>query len=222
MGLDGVEFVMTVEEEFGIEIRDSDTWELTTPRKMATYVQRRLAIRENSNEPHCRSQANFYHLRANFVEHLGLKRREVRLDSPLERIFQSKLRTHWQTLWKAGCFRSLPSLQPPKYSRYLLITAPLMVGSFSFALGANKETILICALLAWVMTNAICRRLANQLPDHLRHVRDLLPYVGPANNAALSPEEILNTIIELTAKQIGAAPETISPDAAFVDDLGMD
>ena len=42
MGLDGVEIVLAVEEEFGIAIDDADAANLTTPRRLVDYVFERL------------------------------------------------------------------------------------------------------------------------------------------------------------------------------------
>jgi hypothetical protein len=43
MGLDGVEFIMAVEDAFAIEIPDADAEQLVTPGHVARYLAARLA-----------------------------------------------------------------------------------------------------------------------------------------------------------------------------------
>ncbi len=44
MGLDGVELILATEEEFGIEIADSDAANLLTPRQLAAHVSHLLGL----------------------------------------------------------------------------------------------------------------------------------------------------------------------------------
>ena len=62
MGLDSVELVLEVEEEFEITINDADAEQLRTPRQLAAYVFVRLKNAQES-EGACLSQAAFYRLR---------------------------------------------------------------------------------------------------------------------------------------------------------------
>src|SRR2546425_8924482 len=60
MGLDSVEFVMALEEAFGLYIPDVDAVSLTTPRKVIDYLEKRLAPAES---PQCVDQMAFYSVR---------------------------------------------------------------------------------------------------------------------------------------------------------------
>ena len=60
MGLDSVEFVMALEEAFGIYIPDVDAVGLATPRKVIDYLEKRLVPAETS---HCLDQQAFYSVR---------------------------------------------------------------------------------------------------------------------------------------------------------------
>jgi len=46
MGLDSVELVMAIEEEFGIEIADADAAHMRTPRDVIDHISRRCPGRE--------------------------------------------------------------------------------------------------------------------------------------------------------------------------------
>ena len=83
MGLDGVELVMAVEEEFQIAISDSEANECSTVRKLVELVHSRL--RHSSTDP-CPSQHSFYHARRNLISILQAQRNEIKPDTNLEEI----------------------------------------------------------------------------------------------------------------------------------------
>src|ERR1044072_8589752 len=60
MGLDSVEFVMALEEAFGLYIPDVDAVGLATPRKVIDYLEQRLV---RADVPHCLDQQAFYSVR---------------------------------------------------------------------------------------------------------------------------------------------------------------
>jgi len=222
MGLDGVELLMATEEEFGISVPDHDAWGIETPRQLADYVARRLGEHVQLNEPHCRSQAHFYWLRANLVEQLGLKRSAIRPDTPLSEILRGDLREHWKTLRQAGAFCSLPRLRAPARFSNLVFLAPLMMGVFAFLMKWPGELMAILALCAWVLAEKLNRHFARLMPDSLKTVRDLLPYVGVPQRQFKQFDEILQKVMLITSEQLGIPLETIHPDHHFIKDLGMD
>lgn len=83
MGLDGVELVLSVEEEFEIGIDDADAASLSTPRILADYVASRLGTPSIDNG-RCLSQAAFYRIRSALVKQFGAPRQDVLLASPIE------------------------------------------------------------------------------------------------------------------------------------------
>lgn len=75
MGLDAVEFVLSVEDAFGIAIPDVDAEQLTTPRILADYIERRVP---QGSSAVCRSQRAFYLLRAGVVQAHRVPRDRIR------------------------------------------------------------------------------------------------------------------------------------------------
>ncbi len=75
MGLDIVEFVMGVEEAFGVRIPDDTTATLTTPRMLINYLHGQLPKRAESR---CLSQQAFYAVRRAMASRLGLPRSQLR------------------------------------------------------------------------------------------------------------------------------------------------
>jgi hypothetical protein len=61
MGLDTVELVLAIEDEFGIRISDRIAQTLRTPGDVADYVMTRVRTEANSL---CLAQAGFYRVRA--------------------------------------------------------------------------------------------------------------------------------------------------------------
>jgi len=60
MGLDGVEFIMAVEEAFQIAIPDADAQQMFTPGDVVTYVYARVGSEGGHG---CAEQRAFYRLR---------------------------------------------------------------------------------------------------------------------------------------------------------------
>ena len=92
MGLDGVELVMAVEEEFGIIISDAEVETMITPRDMITRVSESVgAIDKRSSVPvppmHCRSQRAFYRIRRAIQKTADVERRLIRPDTDLSKLF---------------------------------------------------------------------------------------------------------------------------------------
>ncbi len=75
MGLDIVEFVMEVEEAFGVAIPDRVAERLATPRHVAEHIHEKLP---KNRESRCLSQRAFYVIRRALEHRLGLPRSRFR------------------------------------------------------------------------------------------------------------------------------------------------
>ena len=73
MGLESVEIVMAVEEEFGIRIPDERAAELATVGDMLDFVL--IALRQRGDEPD--ETAIWEHLRAVIVDQIGVPLEDV-------------------------------------------------------------------------------------------------------------------------------------------------
>ncbi len=87
MGLDSVEFVMALEEAFGLYIPDVDAVSLTTPRKVIDYLEKRLAPAES---PQCLDQMAFYSVRRAAMRVLEKPRGAFTPATRWDRIFHTK------------------------------------------------------------------------------------------------------------------------------------
>jgi acyl carrier protein len=75
MGLDTVELVMEVEDEFGIELPDADAERLQTVGQLVDYLVGRLG--PPASPPPCATARAFYDFRASVVTVCGVSRRGV-------------------------------------------------------------------------------------------------------------------------------------------------
>jgi hypothetical protein len=75
MGLDIVEFVMGLEEAFGVRVPDDIAATLTTPRTLIDYVHSQLP---KGDERRCLSQKAFYAIRQAMIQRIGLSRSQLR------------------------------------------------------------------------------------------------------------------------------------------------
>ena len=110
MGLDIVELLMRIEDDFGIEIPDRDAERLTTPREVADYVCSRVDL---VSPTHCITAREFYRLRTSIHE-LGVVRSGIRPRSRFVDLSPESERAHsWAELGKRVAARQWPSLERP-------------------------------------------------------------------------------------------------------------
>ena len=87
MGLDSVELVMAIEDEFGLDIPDYAAARMYTVGDVYEYLKQKL----DSEEPvACMTQRVFYKLRKALIENYGLKRSAILLDTKLSDIMPLK------------------------------------------------------------------------------------------------------------------------------------
>jgi len=95
-GLDSVELVMGIEEEFGLEIPDQDAEKLWTVGQTYEYLKRQLNIKSMDE---CLMQKYFYKLRKALINNFGIERLEITLDTNVNQILtKEELEEGWQYL----------------------------------------------------------------------------------------------------------------------------
>jgi hypothetical protein len=88
VGLEGVEMVMAVEKEFGVDIPDADAGAMRVVRDLSSWVEARVGARPLGP---CRTRRAFYRLRRALVDELGVPRAAVRPRAPLDSILPERL-----------------------------------------------------------------------------------------------------------------------------------
>ena len=92
MGLDTVELVMEIEDEFGLSIPDADAEMIQTVGQMHAYVCGKL---RPTKEPVCPSARAFYRLRRALRRAQPVPRRCVRPSSLVSRLIPAECRHRW-------------------------------------------------------------------------------------------------------------------------------
>ncbi len=92
MGLDSVELVLRIEEEFSIELPDPEIRDIRTVGELY-----RLVLSKVESTPSCLSSKAFYRVRRALVECLSLPRRAIRPSTSLDSLLpRSQLAKEWQ------------------------------------------------------------------------------------------------------------------------------
>lgn len=110
MGLDMVEFVMGVEEAFGIFIPDADAEHIRTPGQLVDYVEARVRA---GAAPGCLEQRAFYRVRRAAMQVLKQPWKAVTPTTPWSALLHpNHRRRQWQLVAEVFGVRPWPALRP--------------------------------------------------------------------------------------------------------------
>lgn len=83
MGLDGIELVLAIEDEFRITITDDEAVDCTTPAKLTDLVYAKLG---NAESEICPSQHGFYKVRKLLMDQTSIPSSRIKPDTPLDEL----------------------------------------------------------------------------------------------------------------------------------------
>ena len=224
MGLDGVELIMAIEEEFQIAISDAEASESETVGKMVDVVHARL--RHCATDP-CPSQHGFYVLRKCLMEQFGLTRSEVKPNSVLAELVPEEGRpAAWDTFMRnlTGDKDTSPVLVRPKWlNRIVVVMLPsvalllplIWIPPTFFWLG------LFPALLVLYIGDMATTRWKTLFPAEYSQVKDLVRFVKTLDSRAWAKEEVFEKVREIAVEILGVKPEQVKLNARWVNDLGV-
>ena len=208
MGLDGVELVLEIEDEFGIHIPDEEASQTITMADVFLLVCRLRGVGPAAKRPDDDGQ-----LQA-ILRDMGL-RQSLSDPEPLSDLVPADRRHEFWRRVEQARRPGLPALKPPIGcgAALAIIAAGAILGVIGGPIG-----IALGALLG-VVTGVLLRRqtLASRpnFPPDLQTVQDLMTWWRPVSSSA----EIWSKIVEITANQVGVAKEDIHPETRLVDDL---
>jgi acyl carrier protein len=222
MGLDGVELLMAVEEEFKIAISYEEAAQCVTVGKLVDLVHSRL---QQTREAPCASQHGFYVIRDQLVKVLGAAREQIKPETNLKDLLGRKDRKRrWRVLIQSIVKKDpmLPGLVRPAWM--ILVLLLLMAGvcfSLTFFTWVPFSFSLIVALIAGISVDLLMTPFKCELPSKITQVKDLIPFVTTLDSRILSKEEVFQKIRAITVEQLGVNESHVTLDAHFVDDLGV-
>lgn len=222
MGLDSVEILMDVEEEFKISFFDSDAEEITTVGQLVDAVYARL--RHNAQES-CPSQHGFYIVRKQMIETLGLKRSQIKPETKLEDVISRKDRPRlWRDLIRSigGKKTGWPSLGRPRLMGNIVgVTAISATIACVIALMYQSFLLSFLSALAGVLAVVLTIPYKKEIPKEFSQVKDLIRFVTTLDPKIWTKEEIFQKLKTIIVKQLGIDESKVTLDANFMDDLGV-
>lgn len=226
MGLDIVELIMRVEEEFEIEIPDSDAEMLSSPGMLCAYIEHRLgrASSPSTARSYCPTSRAFYAVRRELMQ-LGIERRHITPQTSLEALWSRSQRRHnWNALGEALHF-DLPSLcRSPEWA----FVGLLPIGLFPIWLLLSPATAIatfVFYIASWWLGSYLTQPLAVHTPKEMRSVADLARRLSPRFCIPASQEErapdLWPIVRGLIADEFSIPVEQVARDAHFISDLGL-
>jgi hypothetical protein len=233
MGLDAVEFVMEVEETFGIKIEDDEAVEIRTVGQFSDFIARKL---HGINGHDCPTAKSFYRLRRSLISIFGMARKSVRPSTPLLPLLPLWGRSSlWRRLEKDLSLR-LPPLSNQSgtciawamwlfpiaaFSTSMAISHDIFV-AFAFALFALVPGVLLGYIFGILFLPHTLRPKYRTIGGLARGIvafnYDKFVPNPPAN---VESEQVWNQLCELIVKQMGVKRETLHRGTRFVEDIGF-
>jgi len=237
MGLDAVEIVMRVEEEFAIDLPDDELGAIGTVGDLYRQVLSKLEV-----APSFRPALCFYRLRRAVIQCLGKDRKTIRPATKLAHLLPRPTRiAAWKSLsevsglgfprlrhprWARDTFRGLGAgaavaffvamvlwTHPSGFPWFPLFLATGIIGVF-----VTKALYAATPFLAWDLPLRTVGELAQMLLSLNPNEFD-----GEAQGGRLmSRDEVWGRIVRIFHEQQGIAWEEILPEARIVEDLGID
>ncbi|MEO1259411.1 MAG: hypothetical protein AAFZ15_11470, partial [Bacteroidota bacterium] len=161
MGLDSVELVVKMEDNFGIEISNVEAEQIYTVGDFYECILRKIKIKENRA---CQSQKLFYKIRKILHEDFNCTNEKIKPDLRLENIFPKYRRKEdWHKLQRKLNL-NLPILHPPGLFFWINLFVFLGGGiAVYFMLSQHFIIVLLCAVLYYHTA-----KLSLAVTDHYR------------------------------------------------------
>jgi len=242
MGLQGVELMMAIEDEFGIAFTDQEAERMVTVADLNAAVLEKLRAGQRIvDERRCVSSHLFYRLRRALMEAWGVPRAEVRLEARLDNLLPRKGRKACWSGLRDSLALELPELSLPYWMSWTIVGFAFAVAlgvvifiipaadtlsdrifsGIGFLFGTVLVWLLIFAGLAWFFDPfALC------IPREYRTVREAVLTLQQRHFGKLQPagagmdrEEVWNKLVQLITSELQVKPEAVKPEAKIWDDL---
>ena len=222
MGLDAVELVVAVEEEFKIAIADAEAASCTTVGKLVECVFARL--KQTAGGP-CPSQHGFYVVRRTLTDLVGIPRVQIKPDTRLDHLIGwTGRRRVWRDLMESltNPKTTWPRLACPLW--LILVVAVVIPVVTCLGLTIVAGCPFIAAFLLGVVViflgYALTLPLHRDFPLGFSQVQDLVRLITTLDTRTWSRDEVFQKIRVITAEQLGVEQSLVTWDAEFVNDLG--
>jgi len=222
MGMDLVEIVMEVEDEFGIVLPDEEVQHVETVGQLYQCVMRKI----NGRRPiPCPGVVAFGRLRRAVIDAGVALRQDVRLDTDLAALFAPVPQAWEFALRSLGMRLTAPPL-PPQRRKVLQVTATIcfaaavILAIWIVATRSINPPLILSAVATFTLFITLSSRLANRPPDDCATVRGFLQRY----QSALAPQpasDAWERVVRIVCRFGGADPASVRPQTHLVHDLGL-
>jgi acyl carrier protein len=226
MGLDSVELVIEVEDQFGITVSDAEAQRIVTVGDLIAIINARM---EASKQSRCPSLGRFLEVRRfmrDFLQNPSLRMRPSTTVVALVPWYRRR------ELWRS-LSRLLDSYRTPLQQPQPLRMAALLVSLTLIAIGASTAYLDIAILPLGILTafaiiiflHLAVAPLRIEPPRNMATVGDIsLRLIGlsQATGPFLSTDEVLERLQTIVSRVLGVDRDEVVPAANFVQDLDMD
>ncbi len=223
MGLDMVELVLVIEDEFDIYMADEEWENLSTPDDIAAHIYDRY---QKSDSDKCSSQVAFYQLRNLLLKNFDLEQKDIQPHSMTEDILKGDMRKNWHKLNELLGNKLYPrylELQELVWWKHIVIIIPI-TAMLLWLSGNLIFSIPIALILYSILRGLISVYFGIIIPQRYQKLSSLLKYLDDCGT--LSPyktkEKILKRVIELSSEELCIPIDKIRRDSKYVDDLGVE
>jgi len=228
MGLEGVEIIIEIENEFKIDIPDKDIKRILTVGGLAQYVQHRLTGKTIAvAEIPCTTMRAFHMLRRTMMNAFGIDRAAIRPQAKLRSLLPYSIRSEfWHALESAGLHA--PPLVVSQAVQFAVIACSGLVGSI-FLVGMLKYGWHPAIFALWIPVACISavyvlRRSNICLPASCVTVGDLArqTYLVNCNDGkewarALPDHDVMNRVKTIVADNLAIPKQSLRADTRFAD-----
>lgn len=241
MGLEIVEIIMALEDEFAVSIEDHDLRDVRTVGDLSDVIAAKVGLNESPSV--CMTSRVFYQLRRGLMQTTGRQRREITPDTRLDEILPELSRAHLWRTWTSRSEVRLPRLRlhEPLHTAWLAATLVAAVATawgvfwmLSLVGVTRADTALpflvvgwIPVVLVWVLLTRLGSRWATVFPGAVQTVGDLTrmlvergtrPFTrGRESHGTVSRSTVWNRVVEVIVRDTNVKRELITPEATFRD-----
>jgi acyl carrier protein len=221
MGLDAVELVIVIEDEFQIVLSDEEAFKCETPNLLTDLVYSKLRQSESGV---CPPMHGFYIIRKTLMEQLSIPREKIKPETKLVELIDKKDRV---LLWKrllstlsTGQTIYAP-LEKPRWIAISIFISSLIVFALFLFITESIIFSILAAIFNSMILNAATLWFQAEFPKNFQTVKDLIPIVSTLETKVWKREQVYNRVRMLVVEQLGVKPESVLPDSHFIKDLGM-
>jgi len=175
----------------------------------------------SSDENVCVSQRGFYLLRKGLTQTLGVKRRDVTLDTDLRSLPTDKSEEElWLELKDAVKARSWPSLGRPRWLAVLLWVIGLGV-FLTLLFSVHWLLASVGAILVALIGSRCTRRMRRYIRASDSTLRKLVPFAVTSDDVTWTRDQVASLVKKLVIEKLDLKAGVYREDAQFVKDLGL-